>query len=231
MSRQSELRVLVNLTRLVPAAAGGGGAGWFALALCRALATRFTVSVLTNAGNEAYILRAVSGEQISLRSVGDNFNAHGHAVLVGAHVYIDPLNGLEPQSIPSDVLAIVVIYDLQFFEKPYFFTPGEVEFRCNHYGSAIDRADLVLTTNERQRRLIQRNFGKQSVGVIRQPAYFVSKASMQEGKPVTSPYLLYPSVQWNDKNHYRLVEAFSIRQRHSDGSCRPQAHDVGRAAG
>lgn len=200
------MKIAVNLSRLIPAASGAGGAGWFALTLCRALATRHDVTALSSRANHPYVIRTLHDTaQVSVRLLRQALLSETSSLVGEFDVYIDPLNGLEPEDIPPDVRSITVIHDLQFVEKPYFFSEKEVEFRRKHYGSAIDRADVVVTTSSHQRTLIQDLFHKESVEVIRQPAYFVANG---EASRAATRYLIYPSVQWNHKNHFRLFQAF-----------------------
>ena len=124
-------------------------------------------------------------------------------------VFIDPLNGLEPSRLPRHVFTVPVIHDLLFVDRPYFFSQEEIDFRCSHYGDAIDRADHVWTVSEQQAEKIRHAFSKEAVSAIIQPPHF----SLADQEPVTLEmerrFVLYPAVQWNHKNHFRLFQAFA----------------------
>lgn len=210
----ADTSIAVNLTRLVEAAKGAGGAGWFGIELCGALSTAGAgaVTVLTVPANHDYITRMVRSrgfDKIALQRIDSDLehwlNGAGHSLF---DVYIDPLNGLEPRLLPAHMASVAVIHDLMFRRDPYVFSQGEIDFRCVHYGAAIARADLVLTVSEREATDIRTLFPGKEVRVVAQPAYFVSGKNLLP-KPSNRPILLFsPGVQWNHKNHFRLVSAF-----------------------
>lgn len=206
-----EYSVCVNLTRLVDAAKGSGGAGWFGVEACRRLASRSNVIALARPNNAAYVAGAladaIGSGNVRLEIVEGSLqawlaSAHGD----GIDVYIDPLNGLDPEVIPAHIASVAVIHDLMFMRDPYVFTTDEIAFRCDHYGEAMRRADLVLTVAQREADDIRGLFPDKAVRVVDQPAYFKGVARGRvAGQP---PVLFSPGVQWNHKNHFRLVSAF-----------------------
>lgn len=210
--RGSEFSACVNLTRLVEASKGSGGAGWFGIEICKRLASRGFVTVLACSGNAEYIRSSLKSDltNSSLRlDIVDGpltdwlFGPAGHAI----DVYIDPLNGLEPHVRPAHIASIAVIHDLMFMRDPHVFTEQEIEFRCSHYGDAIRRADLVMTVARREAQDIVALFPDKPVCVVDQPAYFRGDPSRPIVKG-SAPILFSPGVQWNHKNHFRLVSAF-----------------------
>ena len=207
----SEFTVCVNLTRLVEAAKGSGGAGWFGGEICKRLASRGDVRVLARAGNAGYVQSVLADVLRSGQARLDIVDGSLQDWLAGPSgeaidVYIDPLNGLDPEVIPGHIASIAVIHDLMFMREPSVFTEDEIAFRCSHYGQAMQRADLVMTVAEREAEDIRKLFPGKPVVVVDQPAYFKGGASQERSQ--RAPVLFSPGVQWNHKNHFRLASAF-----------------------
>lgn len=211
MSNRSEYAVCINLTRLLEASKGSGGAGWFGIEACIALAQTCRVTVLVTATNSEYIRKSL-GDRISANlivelvegSLEDWLAKPVHGLF---DAYMDPLNGLEPARIPSHIASIAVIHDLMFEREPQVFSQNEIDFRTHHYFDAIRRSDLTLTVAQREVCDITRLFPGKAVRYVDQPAYFVGEAPT--ARPKNRPVVLFsPGVQWNHKNHFRLVSAF-----------------------
>lgn len=210
--QQPEFCVCINLTRLVEAARGSGGAGWFGVEICKRLATRARVTVLADPNNADYVRLMLAGQladnsvvlEVVEEKLGDWLAGPKGEQL---EAYVDPLNGLEPHVIPPHIASITVIHDLMFMRDPYVFTDNEIAFRCGHYGDAMRRADLVMTVARREAEDIAALLPDKPVRVVDQPAYFRGNATPErpEGR---APLLFSPGVQWNHKNHFRLVSAF-----------------------
>lgn len=201
----------VNLTRLVEASKGAGGAGWFGIEICEALANHADVTVLAGIHNANYVcamVKARAGDKVRV-DIAPGSPEDWLKGRDGARIdcWIDPLNGLEPHHAPAHVAMIAVIHDLMFRRDPYVFTQTEIDVRCQHYGDAIRRSDLVITVAEREAHDIAALFPGKPVRVVDQPAYFpaVASSAREPGEPV---WLFSPGVQWNHKNHFRLVSAF-----------------------
>ncbi len=113
----------LNLTRLISGANGAGGAGVFALFLARALAQISNLSIYVLRENrdlvDKYLRRhADAFVRTQVRVVDtDDFQANLARAVAGCSVWIDPLNGLEPDVMPEGVFAVTVIHDLLLFEK------------------------------------------------------------------------------------------------------------------
>lgn len=201
----------VNLTRLVEASKGAGGAGWFGIEICEALAQHADVTVVAATHNADYVsamIKARAGDRVRV-AIAPHSPTEWLNGPDGSRIdcWIDPLNGLEPHHAPAHVAMIAVIHDLMFRRDPYVFTQTEIDSRGMHYGDAIRRADLVITVADREARDIAALFPGKPVHVVNQPAYFPAIAShaRQPDEPV---WLFSPGVQWNHKNHFRLVSAF-----------------------
>ncbi|QIF80623.1 glycosyltransferase [Brevundimonas sp. 'scallop'] len=205
-----EFIVGINLTRLN--SNSGGGAGLFGISMVREAAKRYRTSVFVQYSNMADIRRRV-GDVDGLQYIPLDFsNGVDRAFephLDDLDVFIDPLNGLEPSRLPRHVFTVPVIHDLLFVDRPYFFSQEEIDFRRSHYGDAIDRADHVWTVSDQQAEKIRNVFGKAAVSAIIQPPHF----SFGDQEAVTLDagrrFVLYPAVQWNHKNHFRLFQAFA----------------------
>jgi glycosyltransferase involved in cell wall biosynthesis len=205
----------LNLTRLISGANGAGGAGVFALFLARALAQISNLSIYVLRENrdlvDKYLRRhADAFVRTQVRVVDtDDFQANLARAVAGCSVWIDPLNGLEPDVMPEGVFAVTVIHDLLFQNRPFYFSKNELKFRSEHYGSAIARADMVWTVSDYEKTCIETRYKTAKVRPIYQPAYHHQAPTMASGGPVSNKRILfYPAVQWNHKNQMGLVEAF-----------------------
>ncbi|WP_156400306.1 glycosyltransferase [Caulobacter sp. Root655] len=202
----SRVRAGINLTRLQSGGKGAGGAGLFALEFARVASELFDVDIFVRPENEAIVRKFLGkdsrGQVVKLERPELALTNASSAL----DLYVDPLNGLEPYEIST--FAVPVIHDMLFLEEPQFFDQCELDFRREHYGSAIDRADLVLTVSSNEVDKIKRHFGKKAVDWIPQPPYF--SLLDQEASPTVAERrnLIFPAVQWNHKNHYRLFQAF-----------------------
>lgn len=205
------VNICINLTRLVEAAKGSGGAGWFGIEISRLLSDACSGVVVVAATHNAAYVRKMLATQIDGGRLSLVVEDHLGQWLWGSNgstidVYIDPLNGLEPHHLPSHIASIAVIHDLMFMRDPYVFTDQEIEFRCDHYGDAMHRADLVMTVAQREADDIASLLPGKPIFVVNQPAYFRGEAP---SAPSDRPRMLFsPGVQWNHKNHFRLVCAF-----------------------
>ncbi|MGO9741507.1 MAG: glycosyltransferase [Roseiarcus sp.] len=204
----NESNVIVNLSRWTSAGDGSGGAGWFGLFFARSASKCADVTVFVSPRNRQQVADFLRQQRVRYHVVDDIESAATLSRIARAHIYVDPLNGLEPAEIPSSVFAIAVIHDLMFQDCPYFFSDAEIRNRALNYGSSIARADLLLTTSPEQVEKIRKLYGKTSIDWIAQFCYFdIDRPSSIRPAP-TGRFLLYPGVQWNHKNHFRLIAAF-----------------------
>lgn len=204
----SKPNVIVNLSRLVAASDGAGGAGWFGLFFARSASKCADVTVFVNSRTHQLVADFLRAEGATLVVTEDLSTPKAKSLIERAHVYVDPLNGLEPQEIPPFVYSIAVIHDLMFLDRPGFFTDQEIAARALNYGTSIARADLVLTVSEDQQKAIRDRYGKSNVEWIAQFPYFDINVPSDIRKSEQGRFLYYPGVQWNHKNHFRLIAAF-----------------------
>lgn len=196
----------VNLTRLQPGGKGAGGASLFALEFARVGSELFDVDIFVRPDTEAMVRNFLGKNSRGSLVKVDHPQQTLTKATAGLDLYVDPLNGLEPFEIAS--FAVPVIHDMLFIEEPQFFDQKELDFRRSHYGSAIDRADLVLTVSSNEVAKIKRHFGKTDVDWIAQPPYFSLVGQDEASTASGRRNLIFPAVQWNHKNHYRLFQAF-----------------------
>lgn len=200
------VRMGVNLTRLQPGSKGAGGASLFALEFARVGSELFDVDIYVRPDSEAMVRHFLGKNSRGSLVKVDNPQQALTKATAGLDLYVDPLNGLEPFEIAS--FAVPVIHDMLFVEEPQFFDQRELDFRRSHYGSAIDRADLVLTVSSNEVAKIKQHFGKTNVDWIAQPPYFSLIGQEDAATASGRRNLIFPAVQWNHKNHYRLFQAF-----------------------
>ena len=200
--------VAVNLTRLIPAKDGSGGIGWYGVKVAETLATKHRVTVLARPWNETYVrahLAEHSGLRIELVPGDLGAYVNGHAG--NWDVYLDPLNGLEPSSIPATLAVSATIADLMFDRLPSVFDEQELRFRAGHYGDAIERSDVVTTISSQEKQNIEKHYPSRKVEIVRIPAVFTRNRRHRETE--RSFRFFAPGVQWNHKNHFRVVAAFA----------------------
>ena len=153
------------------------------------------LTVFVSEKNKALIARFLSHEACKLYVVHDIASFEVKDKIARAHVYVDPLNGLEPEDIPTSVYSIAVLHDFMFLDAPYFFTNEELRYRALNYGNSISRADLVLTVSAQQAEKIRHFYGKIDVEWIAQFPYFRFGSDSNIVKSAATRYLLYPGVQ------------------------------------
>gem|GEM_PF-3579624 len=180
--------------------------------MVREAAKRYRTLVFTQRSNIADIRRrigTVDGLEYVALDFSNGVDQAFEPYLDDLDVFIDPLNGLEPSRLPRHVFTVPVIHDLLFVDRPFFFSQEEIDFRRSHYGEAIDRADHVWTVSEEQAEKIRHTFGKAAVSAVIQPPHFSLEDQEAVTLEVERRFVLYPAVQWNHKNHFRLFQAFA----------------------
>ena len=118
-------------------------------------------------------------------------------------------------------------HDLQHLHYPEFFTPEEFQRRETIYPAACRAASIVVTASEFVKQDIVRKYKIEtdkiqvvpwSLPEIETEKYGESEVKQLLGKYQCSPrpFVLYPAMTWEHKNHIRLLEAIA-RVRERDG--------------
>lgn len=216
------MKILINCINLLSGSQGAGGAGKYVYHLIDELAKNLdiTVRVLVNPNNFSLFNKIKRLEVIPLV---DN-NAKGiHDNLSWSNIYFCPLNELVPNYIDSRVPIVSTILDLQHESYPNFFRKDSYESRRTGYGYAIARSDAIITISNHEKSLIEKIYGKKEVYVTYLAGYLASEytddfldnvnLSDSEWKIPKEPYIIYPAIPWQHKNHYRLIESIWILKR------------------
>ena len=116
-------------------------------------------------------------------------------------------------------------HDLQHLHYPQFFTPEEIERRETIYPAACRAAHTVVVASEFVKRDVVRNYAapdaKIQVIPWSPPEIAAEDFSQTEAAALLEkyacpprPFMLYPAMTWEHKNHLRLIEAVhSLRER------------------
>lgn len=114
--------------------------------------------------------------------------------------------------------CVVTLHCLQHEYFPEFFENASE--RSSLYKKMLERADLLITNSTYTANSIKECFGKEynNKVVIPAPLGGCNKISISniesqkiiEKYNINNPYLIYPSSNLRNKNHLRLLEAFSI---------------------
>lgn len=218
---ENTTRLLINLTRLLPSSGGAGGAGRFALALLEHLPGLMEVRCAIPPHHIALAVQFPSVDFV-VCTADDNTDLGHH--LEWCDCYLDPLNGLRPKVIPSNVPTISIILDLQHMEMPWLFSRADLDIRRREYRYAISRSDHLIAISDYERKNFQKFYGRDDVTVVHLTGFMAEAAErrLREGRP--SPpahlqqkkrYLIYPAVPWPHKNHEALVQAIAILKQRS----------------
>lgn len=142
---------------------------------------------------------------------------------LGCDVIHFPFQSFEPCGVPS----VYNPHDLQHLHHPEFFTPAQIARRESLYPAACRAAHTVVVASQFVKRDLVERYGIASdkVQVIPwappplpdfAPATSVNNFSTLKGKYGLSdqPFVLYPAMTWEHKNHIRLIEALArLRDR------------------
>lgn len=216
------MKILINCINLLTGSQGAGGAGKYVYSLINELAKNVntTVRVLVNPSNFLLFNKIKRLEVIPLL---DN-NVRGiHDNLSWSDIYFCPLNELVPNYIDSRVPVVSSILDLQHETYPQFFKREIYESRRVGYGYAISRSDAIITISNHEKSLIEKIYGKKEVYVTYLAGYLASEYTSNflnnrnvadsEFQIPKEPYIIYPAIPWQHKNHYRLIESIWILKR------------------
>jgi glycosyltransferase involved in cell wall biosynthesis len=134
-----------------------------------------------------------------------------------------PFQSFEPCNLPS----IYNPHDLQHLHHPEFFTPAQIARRENLYPAACRAAHTVVVASQFVKRDIVARYqiASDNVQVVPwappplpdfAPETSVDNSLTLKGKYGLSdqPFVLYPAMTWEHKNHIRLIEALArLRDR------------------
>jgi glycosyltransferase involved in cell wall biosynthesis len=116
-------------------------------------------------------------------------------------------------------------HDLQHLHYPEFFAPEEIERREIIYPAACRAAERIVVASEFVKRDVMRHYGTEAakIEVIpwSPPAAFAEEFTATEAAALLKkydcpprPFILYPAMTWEHKNHLRLLEAvYRLRER------------------
>lgn len=209
-------RVLLNIVRLLPEGKGAGGAGRLVIALLTHLLEHVDLRVAI-APHSEYLLRRFPDLEFVI--VSNDANAQLEEHLEWCQCYIDPLNGLRPTHIDSKIAVISMVLDLQHMEMPWFFSESEIQSRIAEYSYAINRSDQLVAISEYERDNFRRYYGIDRVTVMHLAGFMAEDSGVSRDEVTAweiekdNPYLIYPAVPWQHKNHEILIQAVGVLNR------------------
>ncbi|HEX8250966.1 MAG TPA: glycosyltransferase family 1 protein [Pyrinomonadaceae bacterium] len=112
-------------------------------------------------------------------------------------------------------------HDLQHLHYPDFFSPAEIERREIVYPAACRAAETVVVASGFVKQDVMQSYGvaENKVQVIHwaPPETNLEKFSVDEARLLSAkyelpaaPFVLYPAMTWEHKNHIRLLEAIAL---------------------
>lgn len=112
-------------------------------------------------------------------------------------------------------------HDLQHLHYPDFFTPEEIQRREIIYPAACRAADIVVVASKFVKRDVIQRYGietdKTQVIPWSPPKIESNELTEKDAKSLFDkyecpprPYILYPAMTWEHKNHIRLLEAVAL---------------------
>lgn len=123
--------------------------------------------------------------------------------------------------------AIFNPHDLQHLHYPQFFTPEEIKRREVVYPAACHAAHTVVVASQFVKQDVMEKYGVKAdkIQVIpwSPPEIALNDFTDEEGRVLFKkydcpphPFILYPAMSWEHKNHIRLLEAIALL-RERDG--------------
>lgn len=123
----------------------------------------------------------------------------------------------------NTLCALPTVYnphDLQHRHYPQFFDPNEIAWREVTYRGGCDLARRIVVASEWVKQDLVREFGVQpgKIQVIpwapptqaaRRPDD-AARAVVQQKYRLEAPFVLYPAMVWEHKNHLRLLDAIAL---------------------
>jgi glycosyltransferase involved in cell wall biosynthesis len=119
--------------------------------------------------------------------------------------------------------SVVTIYDVQFATHPEFFSSVKRKFLAAAVPAAIRRADAICVMSDFVARELTEHFGADPESIVVVPPALVCDgpvmvaSSSEDRSPeaavplvgVAPPYVLFPAMTWQHKNHEVLLRAMS----------------------
>ncbi|MGI8544958.1 MAG: glycosyltransferase family 4 protein [Aridibacter sp.] len=120
-----------------------------------------------------------------------------------------------------DVPTVYNPHDLQHLHYPEFFTPAEIERRESIYPSACRAADFVVVGSQFVKNDVRQKYKIDSDKIQIIPwslpekmfDVFTEKDAqilLEKYKCPSRPFIIYPAMTWEHKNHIRLLEAIAL---------------------
>lgn len=112
-------------------------------------------------------------------------------------------------------------HDLQHLHYPEFFAPEEIERRETVYPAACRAAEIIVAASQFVKQDITERYGTKAdkIQVIpwSPPEITLSEFAEKEADALLEkyecpprPFILYPAMTWEHKNHIRLLEAVAL---------------------
>jgi glycosyltransferase involved in cell wall biosynthesis len=246
--------LVIDLTPLLP---GGdnGGAKLVILKLLKGLKESWinddpgSITLLTAPWNESELasytsanltcktLKHLSQDRLSIRTIWRKISYKVSQVLqlVGFPSLLTQLKTdllFCPFSNPSfskiDIPCVSILYDLQHWQYPDFFSPQEIKHRNHYLKKMVERSEMIVCISHFSERSLHdychhHHLFPKATSVIypyfkpSKPLRFNSQADhiqrslklLDQTQLKAIPYLLYPANYWPHKNHQQLLHAYA----------------------
>jgi glycosyltransferase involved in cell wall biosynthesis len=202
----------IDLLRVRPGCHGGGET--YLHAFLEALHRRGTATLFCGPHNVSHFRGRYP--EFTIRTGPDVLDPGTRGARLGETVWLmddDPCDVLYfPLSTiwPVDVRkrTALTLFDVQHWDRPMNFTPGDRMFRDQLYRESIHRADVLhVPTRYTAERIEQ--FVPEAAGKLFVHPLFLPPFDAPSRIATASGYFHYPAIPWPHKNHALLFEAFA----------------------
>lgn len=224
--KQAEFILMVDCLPMLP---GGenGGAKWAAIGIIESLLLvrpTWHVIVLVAANVADELRQALPGAEILIAMDSGGLNI-GNLRLPRlhdgrrVHAILCPFVG--PQLVHPEIPILSIVYDIQFYYYPNFFSMDDLEIRARNIVAAIGQSDRIVCGAQASRDSLQEAYSvpdeKLTVIPLRMadrlpvggnPAELLKRLGLK-----SQNYLLYPANSWLHKNHAMLLTAYALYRR------------------
>lgn len=125
----------------------------------------------------------------------------------------------------SSVPSVYTLYDAQHLHYAQFFTPQAIRWREIHYPMALRIAQKIITASQFSVQDLQEKYGISPKKIQMIPTSIPTQAYIESpvDNPqdtlkkyhISTPFILYPAMTWEHKNHIRLLQAIAyLRDEH-----------------